>query len=132
MVNGVVLLEVIAKLAVGHGLVRHNVGFFGDVRVDNRDDVLFLRAVDMEGPDETVALHKRQDNVFVAVAALHFGTLFRPDKGLVNFDNFAFTAHRREAAGAHGLANAMSHEPSRPIGDIQGPMKLVSRETFLA
>ena len=37
-------------------------------------------------------------------------------------------ASARGRAGSHGFADAERHEPGRAIGDVHGPVELVSRE----
>ena len=52
--------------------------------------------------------------------------------GFIGFHYFAFAAQRGETASTHALANAVRHEPSRPIGDTERAMELVGAHAFLA
>src|SRR5579863_1555426 len=49
VVNSVMMRKLVAELAVLYCFVRHHMRLFGDVRLDDRDHVLFACAIDMEG-----------------------------------------------------------------------------------
>src|SRR5580658_7400209 len=58
--------------------------------------------------------------------------IFAADESFVNLNDFAFAAHRSQAASAHGLADTMPHEPRGTIGNAKRAMQLMSAEAFLA
>lgn len=78
--------EVIAEFGVNAAFVGHDMGFFGDVRLNDRNDILFLSALDLERADLAPS-HKRQDSMLVAVSNLDFRAFFPADVGFVDFND---------------------------------------------
>jgi hypothetical protein len=89
------------------------VGFLRYVRFDNWQDVDFLSAVDVERAHCAATLNERKDDILVRGAASLFEACFLADKGLVNHDDFAFTAHLSGIADAERFADA---HPGKPRG----------------
>ena len=57
---------------------------------------------------------------------------FATDESLVHFDRAAIAAHGRRADGAHGLADAVEHEPRRLVGDAEHAVQQVGADALLA
>jgi hypothetical protein len=68
------------------------IGIFGDIRLHDRDDVLSLRALDMETAQRAAALDKRQDDILVRAAFANLNPLFATDESSVDFDNPVWAA----------------------------------------
>ena len=81
VIDRVMLGEVACRDWQALGFVGHDVGFAGDVRIDDRHDVRLPDAVDMERAGSTAAVNKRQNNVLVTAAlALRTRLCLRPMK----------------------------------------------------
>lgn len=123
--------EDVSDLRVLTGLIRHDGGLFGDVRADDRHEMGGRRTIDVKGPDHTAALDKGHDGPLVTVAPAFHSAFLRTDKGLVDLDDLAFTAHRGQVARAQRLADAMRQEPRAFVRDAERPMNLVGAATLL-
>src|SRR5579872_380095 len=55
----------------------------------------------------------------------------RSDIGFVALDNLTLATERAGAVIAHGLANAVRHEPSRAISDLERAMELMRAKALL-
>ena len=55
----------------------------------------------------------------------------RAPVGLVHFDDLTVATDARESVLAHGLADAVRHEPSRLVGHAEHPVKLVGAHALL-
>jgi hypothetical protein len=112
VVDAFVAREVLAEVVILAGFVRHDRGFFGDVRLDDRNKVAGFRAVHMEGTNfAALAIHKRENRVLMAIAALFHSAGLLTNESLVHFHDAAGTAHGSKRARAHGFADAMREEP---------------------
>src|SRR5438094_8665275 len=78
---------------------------------DDGRDVGNPGAFHMEAPRRTATMDEAQHYMLVASAAPLRFALHLAVESLVNFDNLARAAHRLHANGAHGLADAVRHEP---------------------
>ena len=98
-------------------------------------------ARDVIAANAAAALHQRQNDVLVrrvgehgvlAPTALGVGRGTTVD-GLVDLDHAASTTQgRHEPVGAHGLTDAMRHEPCRLDGDPKHAVQLVAADALLA
>jgi hypothetical protein len=69
--------EVVAEVLILTDFVGHDGGFFGDVRLDNRDKIGGFRAFNVKGTNfAALAINKRENCVLVGIAAL-FGSSLR-------------------------------------------------------
>jgi hypothetical protein len=107
MVYGVVLGKVLAELTVNATFVSYYLCLFGDVRLNDRDNVLFLGAIDMERANLAAALNKGQDSVLVARSATHLSSLSPSDVG----------------------SSISTIEPAPPIG-AKPPVRIASRKRW--
>lgn len=91
---------------------------------------------DVDAAHFSAPLDQRQDGVLMGIAALGPATaLFGADERLVNLDNARASSAAQwgcEIARAHGLADAVGHEPCRAQRDLECAVKLVCRDTLLA
>src|SRR5579863_9689983 len=131
MIDGRMVGELAANLGVMRRFVGHKVRLARDVLAHDRRDVRDGRAVDMKRTGRAAAFHKGQHRHLVMAASADGLALLAANESFVRFDSLAFAAHRREAAVAHRLANAMAHEPGGFQGDAEGAVKLVSADPFL-
>ena len=128
-----VRLESLADALVLARLIGHKLAFPGNVPVHYWADFPGLGGVDRERPHLAAALHQRQYSHLMRRAAAHFGSLLSSNKGLIGFYDPAFAAKGyAEASGAHGLADAVRHEPSGFESHAKGTVKLVGADAFLA
>jgi hypothetical protein len=58
--------------------------------------------------------------------------IFAANEGFIDFDDTASTAHRREYAGAHSLADTVGKEPRGFHAARKHPLNLIGRDSFLA
>ena len=97
----------------------------------------------MERADVAAALDKRDDGALVAgpLAALDRAAAWRvlrrlrsdvAEVGFVGFHDLAFAAQRAQAPSAHRLADAVRHEPSGLVTDVQRAVELVGGNALLA
>jgi len=86
----------------------------------------------MEAAKIAAAFDQGQHRVLVRITALLGHSLLVTDKGFVGFNDATVAAYRRKLIGAHCLADAVAHEPSRLKIDPQGAMKLIRADTLLA
>ena len=131
MIDGRVIRERAAKTGVVRGFVGHHMAFARKVFAHERRDAGDGRAVNVERARRAAALHKGQDRVLVASASANDRALFAANEGFIDFDGLAFPAQWRHAADAHGLTDAMAHEPRGFEGHAKGPVKLVRADPFL-
>jgi hypothetical protein len=59
VINNVMLGKLIAKLGVPLRLIRHDVAFAVQIGANDRQNVLFLDAIDMKRASRAASLHKR-------------------------------------------------------------------------
>jgi hypothetical protein len=90
--------ELFANGHVATRFVGHQMAFAVEVRVHNRDDVLFRRRLDMERTSRTAALDKGQNRVLMGSTLLNLNAGFAADVGLVNLDDRARAAPRSKLA----------------------------------
>jgi hypothetical protein len=126
-----VLGKFLAKFPVVLGFVGHDARFLGHVLANDRHDVSAIGFLDNEAAHLSAALDKRENSIFVMVSALLRSAFLATDEGLISFDNAAIAAHRGKTASAHGLTNAMAHEPCRFQRDAKRPVKLVGTDALL-
>jgi hypothetical protein len=132
MVNSVMLGELTAQLGVTFGLIRHHVAFAIQVGANDRQNVLFLDAIDVERAGRAAALNKRQNDMLVVRAALCFHAGLSANESFVDLYNRALAAHRSQAALAHGFTNAVSNKPSSFEIDAEHSTELIGAEALLA
>ena len=125
------------SLEVHAGLVGVERGFLGDGGFKDRDDGGRLDVVHDHGADLfRLAIDQGQHFHLVMVGALLGHAGLAANEGLIDLYDaghaVAVRTHRGEFAGAHGLAQAVHHEPRRPVGDFKRAVKLVGAETLLA
>jgi hypothetical protein len=68
----------------------------------------------------------------VHVATAHFHALLAADVSLVDLDNAALPAERRQLPSAHRFTNAVRQKPRRLVGDFENAVELMGRDTLLA
>lgn len=107
--------EVLAKVRVLAGFVRHDRRLLGDVGADDRHQLRSCGAIDMERASGAAALDQGQKRMLMRVTAPHRLTFFPANEGLVHLNDLAFATERREVAGPHGFAETVRQEPSRLV-----------------
>src|ERR1700688_2389113 len=96
----------------------------------------------MERADIAAALHQGNNRPLVDGGGSFFDwpSAFRGGAALrsravvsfVRLDNLAAAAHGPEIVAGHGFADAVRHEPSRLVIELERPMQLVRRDTLFA
>lgn len=124
--------EMVGKMSVLPGFVRHDRRLLGDVGADDGHEMGGRGAIDVEGPGGAAALDQRQQGVLVSVPAANGHVAFLSNERLVDFHDLALAAERHELANPHSLAQPVRHEPSRLVGDAQHAVDLVAAHALLA
>ena len=132
MIHLIVLRKLIAKASVAHGLIGHDVSFAVHIGANNRHNVLFPDALDVERTGCASALNEGKDSVLVASAALDLEALFAANVGFVNLDDPASAAHWGKRAIAHCFADTVSEEPSGFHAAREKALNLAGRNALLA
>lgn len=132
VVHNVMRREVLADFLVDAGLIRHQRGLLGDLRIEDRAQRLRADVGNVEGTLLAVALDQR-DYLHLVVIGARAGrllTLVAP-KGLVNFDRAAVATELAFGLDVHGFADAVSHEPRGLVGDAKRAVELVGADALL-
>ena len=102
-----------------------------DVSPNDRQNIIFIDAFDMERAGGAAALNERKNRILVVASASHFDASLSPDIGFIDLDNPARSAHRRKLASAHRFPDAVSKEPDGFHASAKGALKLASADAFL-
>src|ERR1700730_2207117 len=87
----------------------------------------------MEAAHRSAALHETENDILVSPAAVSFRLAFDlTDECFVRLDGPSRPAHRRKITRAHGLANAMRHEPCRFVSHLERAVELMRADALLA
>jgi len=133
MVDGLVRCEVVAQVVVLHGFIGVYGGFFGDVRLQDRQQCLDFQIIDNDGLGAARgAVNQRQNFHLVANATAHRLVRFTTNEGFVNFNNATTSTERAKGVVAHCFPDAVRHEPSGSQRDAQGAVQLVAADALLA
>lgn len=128
VVNGV-MLELTADAIVHRCTVGMHNGIPGDLLGHDRAQGLAADFVDVERADLPIAFDQREDFHLVIRATsrpLVFAE-FVPPIGFVYLDNLARSTELLGEDGVfHGFADAVSHEPSGFVGNVQHAMNLMA------
>lgn len=128
------LLEVLAELVVVLGLIRRNLRLTVNVGFDDRHQFVGVGAANMEAAGVAATLYQRQDcHLLVHAVRLGkaLGGLLFADERLVYFHVSAATTHWGQRARAHGLADAVAHEPSRIVLNLKDAVQLMAADALL-
>jgi len=119
--------------AVVRGTVGHQSRFLRHVRADDAFGGIATSVFDLERACLAIALHKGHDDHLVTVAGFGLASAFLgADESFVSLHDRASAAQRLNADNAHGLTDAVRHEPRGFESDAQGPRELVAADTLLA
>jgi hypothetical protein len=132
MLNSTVLGKVIAKFGIDGSFVGHDVAFSVDVLTNDRDNHVPRSFLDVERTSLPTALHKGENRILVARAALNLKSVFAANVGFVDLHNAASSAHWRESSVAHCLTDAVGKKPSGFHAARKHPLDLIGGDTFLA
>ncbi len=129
--------ELFVEVIVLPGLVGHHAGFAVNIFLEDRNQGLGPQVIDDHASGRAATLNQSQNLVLMSITTaflLASGLLglVVTDEGFICLDDSASTAHRGQVAGAHRLADAVSHEPSSFQGHAQCPMQLVRTDALLA
>ena len=138
VVNNAMLGKFATKQGVVGGFIGHQASFAIEILTHQwgqgrRLEVINYHAPYLPGP----AVHQGKHLVLVSVATAFLLTLglhglVVTDESLIDLDNAAVAAHKRQVVRPHGFAYTMAHEPSGLEGNAQGPVQLVRADTLLA
>ena len=107
-----------------------------DIRFKRERDCLYFRVLDGEAASfAAVAIDQRHNlHLMATTATAHLNALAAANVGLVDLNQVAVAAHRRQVARReHSFADAVSHKPRRAVGaKAEHPVELVSRHALLA
>ena len=130
--------KVLTQVDVLARLIRVDSRLLGDIRLENRRQVLGLEAVHHHRTGAaSLAVDQRQHLVLMGIAAPLFLSLgldiaVVADKRLVNLNRLPLAPHRRlHAQRRHGFTDTVGHEPRSLVGDLQDAMKLVTADPLL-
>ena len=132
--------EATAEADVNPRLVGMQPGLTGDRVNDDRPQSRCRDIRDMMRSRPAAALDQSQHRLFAARAAMNasalagvFVVLLAANVGFVRLHNFAVAAELADDPRlAHALADAVRHEPGRPVGaEAEHAPELVRRNAFL-
>jgi hypothetical protein len=125
--------KLFADALVSASLVGHQMAFAVNVRVVDRDNLLFGYIVNVEGTRRPAALNEGKDGVLMAnPPALGFNARLPTDVGLVNLYRPALAAHGSKATCTHGFADAMTDEPACLEVNTENAAELICAKSFFA
>lgn len=133
MTHELMVSELASNFLVVAGFVGHQPCALGNVLTHDRCYSRGSQVINDHGAGFAgVAVHQRQNLVFVFVAVPGWLAFLATDESLIDFNHATIGAERRQVAIGHGLADTMPHEPSGFEGDAQGAVQLVRADTLLA
>lgn len=122
----------LARFRVAGRLVSHQIGVLGNLLVKLRLKRVAGDVGHMEGADGAFTLDQREDGVLMTMTTAHFGSGLATDKGLIRFNRLAARPHQAATIGLHGLADTLSHEPRRLVGNPQHTLNLLAADALFA
>src|SRR5208337_1495157 len=119
MSHNVMVSELGTDQAVLPSIISHKVGFGNDIRLEIGLQGVSFYAGNMERADLAVALHKRENSVFVPVSPAGFlPPRLNPDVRFIRF-YWPISAQHFRVIRLHGFTNPVRHKPRGFIGDMQ-------------
>jgi hypothetical protein len=119
------IVKVLAFIGIHPAFTRH-------ICANDRHEIGNRPSIDVEATCRTAALNESENHILVRPSAPLRYSLNPTYEGFVGLDYFASATHRiRKSDNAHGLADAMRHEPCGFKRDAQSAMQLVRANPFL-
>src|SRR3990172_10555129 len=132
MANHLMLGETLVQVFVLSGVISHDLRFFVDVLLENRNDGLRVHSVNHHAPGLTgFSVYKRQDLALVRISLPYFFPRFIPKESLIRFYRTTVCAKRSEVTSSHSFPNPMPKEPRALNSYSQHSMKLIAAYALL-